>query len=343
MGSKIYIHVGPPKTASTFLQKGVIEKIESKKSIVNPKVEIGGREVNFSDLFLLSPEVWDGVGRNILTEYAEVSLSEDNDLIISSEGIYGGLMTPRPWYKSRVECLTSEVNALREINGFPHHHSNAVHLERVADMASQIGFDSTKVLVTVRRQDTKLASGYAEMSSSIAGASQKNFEQWVDTILGDPVGYYGLGGAKLDYFTWWKEVAGRLGKDNILLLPMEMLGKNPRDFLQRWMEFLNLENDQEAADLIESAAEKRMRTSSESETVWRLRPPARSIEASSFRILRSVGLLSTVKGVFGWPERERKIKLHDEMSKKILKEYRGSNANLDDNVDKISIKEYEYY
>jgi hypothetical protein len=53
--------------------------------------------------------------------------------------------------------------------------------------------------------------------------------------------------------------------------------------------------------------------------------------------------LSTVKGVFGWPERERKIKLHDEMSKKILKEYRGSNANLDDNVDKISIKEYEYY
>lgn len=341
MARTLYIHVGPPKTASTYLQNA-LKKAEGIKSVVKPEETVGDRRVRFSDLFFLSPEVWDDFGRDMLEVHSKPARDQDADLIISSEGIYGGLGTPRPWYDARRKHLTDEVNILRDPTGLPYSYHNAVHLERVAGVASQIGFDSTKVLVTVRRQDTKLASGYAEMSSSIVGASQENFELWIDKILTDPVGYYGLGGSKLDYFTWWKEVAKKLGKKNILLLPVELLGETPRDFLQRWIDFLDLDSEQEGADLLKSAGEQRMRTSSESETIWRLRPPPRS-EASSFRVLRSAGLLSTTKRFFGWPKRDRRINLKDKLSIRILQKYKDENVNLDDCLKDISIEKYGYY
>lgn len=319
----------------------MLERAEGIKSLVKPEETVGGKKLRFSDLFFLSPEIWDDFGRDLLELHSEPAL--DKDLLISSEGIYGGLGTPRPWYKTRYGHMTDEVNVLREPTGLPYSSDNAVHLERVADVASQIGFDSTKVLVTVRRQDTKIASGYAEMSSSIAGASQKHFELWVDKILNDPVGYYGLGGAKLNYLTWWKQVSANLGSENVLLLPMELLEANQNEFLGRWADFLGLQKSPKAYLPSDDAESKKVRVSSMSERTWALRPPVSSIRTIPFRVLRKTGLLSAAKRWSSFPTRDEVFRLTEETSEKVLAVYEDSNRELDRRIDDINLHQYGYY
>ena len=57
----LYIHVGPSKTATTFLQRDVLGRIESAECLPVPEIEVGGRRLRFGDLFSLSPEFWRGL------------------------------------------------------------------------------------------------------------------------------------------------------------------------------------------------------------------------------------------------------------------------------------------
>jgi len=297
----------------------------------------------FSDLFLFFPEVWEKVGKEYLTEWSKPALRSGRDLVVSSEGIFGGLVTPRPWYKRRLEWMMDEVNVLRAPNGFPSHASSATHLQAVSDAAADVGFDQTKILITVRRQDTKLASGYAEMSSSIAGASQDNFEKWITKLVDDPVGRYALGGKKLDYASWWKQVSTEMGPENILLLPMELLGADQSEFLGRWLDFLELQSLRAKYIPFDEEESSKKRVSSVSDRVWSLRPPVRSIQTLPFRILRKAGLRSVMKRWFSVPKREERIRLTDEMSEKILTFYEESNRELDSQINSIDLQGHGYY
>jgi hypothetical protein len=342
MESTLFLYIGPPKTASTFLQRGFLQKIDELECRIRPRVQVNGRELMFSDLFFFFPEVWRGIGKDYLERWAEPALRQNRDLVISSEGIYGGLATPRPWYPSRVGWLTGEVNGLRETNGLPSHHSNVTHLQAIADTASELGFSETKILVTIRRQDTKLASGYAEMSSSIANASQTNFENWVEKLLSDPVGRYALGGKKLNYGSWWRQVTTKFSSENILLLPMELLGTDQNEFLGRWLDFLGLQ-DQRTIYLPFDDGDTSKRKSSVSDKAWLLRPPARDIRALPFRILRKIGLVPAMKRLFSFPKRDEFIRLTNEISDKVLAYYKQSNQDLDTQIDEISLQRFGYY
>jgi len=338
----LYLYIGPPKTASTFLQRGFLQQIDELECQIRPKVQVNGRKIMFSDLFLFFPEVWQGIGKEYLRKWAEPAFQTDRDLVISSEGIYGGIATPRPWYQSRVECLTSEVNVLRETNGLSSHESNATHLRTITEAAADIGFSQTKILVTVRRQDTKLASGYAEMSSSIAHASQANFETWLNTLIDDPIGQYALGGEKLKYGAWWKQVSKKMGSENVLILPMELLGVEQNKFLGQWLDFLGLQ-DLRGTYLPFDDGGATKRESSVSDNTWSLRPPARDVRALPFRILRKMGVVSTTKRWFSLPKRDEVIRLTTELSDKILAYYEQSNRDLDSQTDEINLQKFGYY
>ena len=57
----LYIHVGPSKTATTFLQRDILGRIESAECLPVPEIEVEGRRLRFGDLFSLSPEFWRGL------------------------------------------------------------------------------------------------------------------------------------------------------------------------------------------------------------------------------------------------------------------------------------------
>jgi len=108
-------------------------------------------------LFLLSPEVWEGVGRDVIAKLSEPAQTEGNDLIISDEGISGGFAAPRPWHKKpRFRSRMGEVNALRRSSGLPHHHSAAAHFERIANISTKLGFDAVKVLIILEGKTPEL-------------------------------------------------------------------------------------------------------------------------------------------------------------------------------------------
>lgn len=111
----------------------------------------------------------------------------------------------------------------------------------MSEAASEYGFGDIKILATTRRQDTRLASTYAQISDRIRGASQKNFEEWVRYLTKNPQGYYDVGGGvELDYFQWWKEAVRVVGQSNVLFQAFELLRESNPNFLRTWLRFLEV-------------------------------------------------------------------------------------------------------
>ena len=76
----LYIHVGPSKTATTFLQRDVLGRIESAECLPVPEIEVEGRRLRFGDLFSLSPEFWRGLEADPLADKVRHS---GRDVVIS--------------------------------------------------------------------------------------------------------------------------------------------------------------------------------------------------------------------------------------------------------------------
>ncbi len=339
MGSKIYLHVGPPKTASTFLQKNFFKKISNKKCKIRPKVEINGRSILFHRVFILSVEVWNSFAKKILRRISKEALDEDKDLILSSEGFYGGFAIPKPWHKDRKKELQSDINSIWSNSGLPYTKLFANHLEGIRYAAKEIGFEDVRMIGVMRRQDQKIASGYAEMSSSIKGASQEHFEKWVKFIIGDPVGYYGMGGSKLDYYRWHKESSKNLGIENIEILPLELLSSDENRFTSLLADFMGI--NKEKVPNFKNI--KKRRKNSDHKDLWYLRPPSRGKETLTFRIMKKLGLLETLQGKTDLIKRGKKITLGDDLKGEVLERYSESNIKLNKKVPKLNLKKYGYF
>ena len=66
MGPTLFLYIGAPKTASTFLQRGFLQNVDELECQIRPRIRVGGREILFSDLFF--PEVWEELGKKYLME-----------------------------------------------------------------------------------------------------------------------------------------------------------------------------------------------------------------------------------------------------------------------------------
>jgi hypothetical protein len=339
MEPTLYIHVGPPKTATTYLQNSFLSKLKGIDCIVRPRVKIGGHSIYLHRLFVYSVDIWSDVGREVFKKVSKNSIDNGRDLIISSEGFYGGFSVPRPWYKSRAKNLTNRVNGLWSTSGSPYADTFARHLEELRGVSRDIGFKELKMVGTMRRQDQKMASGYAEMSSSIKGASQEHFEEWVSYILESPTGYYGLGGSKLDYYSWWVKSTQKIGRENVLILPVELLNEDKNLFLKKWMKFLNLK-DESVYDRVD---ESKKRTNCGGENVWYLRPPSRSLDSLPQRIMSKIGAKKIIGKFFGTRFRGKKIELKKSTINKILEKYKESNKKMDKVIGKVSLKKHKYF
>ncbi len=99
--------------------------------------------------------------------------------------------------------------------------------ERLAGLAHRTPFGMPRVIIGIRRQDQWLASRYAESSKHFPEFSQDDFTQRMarltaTEVLPGPLGW-------LDYDHVEKTFAAALGRENVLLLPLEQLS-NPQVF-----------------------------------------------------------------------------------------------------------------
>ncbi|MCB9233630.1 MAG: sulfotransferase [Bacteroidia bacterium] len=200
------IHVGMPKTATTFLQKEVFPKVEGAFYY--------GRDHDLWDLIFHLPfkhRRFEDVGALQARIAAARERIGEKTLLISHESLSG-----HPWHN------------------FMNHEEGAAMLKEL--------FPEAKILITLRRQDDFLESLY--LHSLQVGFAQKvnrflNFEQ-------GKFGSYRYNGGlnidvhKLDY-AWMVDVYAELfDRENVLVLPYEEIKKDSKGFLDKIFAFAGL-------------------------------------------------------------------------------------------------------
>lgn len=121
----LYIHAGPGKTGTTFLQEAVFDKIKSARAISKLKIALGENMVQFGDMFDFSPRVWRALEED---PFVGDGSESGADVVISDEMIFGGLGRLQPWLSAWIEDLAEspvilsleldalELDALRAIH-----------------------------------------------------------------------------------------------------------------------------------------------------------------------------------------------------------------------------------
>lgn len=336
--STLYLHIGFPKTATTFLQDVVFPKATSLSYVSKPTVRLGHREVRFGTRFSYAPALWRDRGTSLLSQILgpEPEGEAPSDVLISDEGFGGGLTGPEPW-----------IPASR-----PHHdretgpHSTRTHIEELRKVAGEWGFSQMRVIMGIRRQDEKIASGYAQMSHKVRGASQKNFERWVHRILDPDRGYYEGGGIHHNYYLFWQQVTKAVGAENTLVLPLEHLKEDMGGYLSRLFRFLEI--PEEGTDIIASLSEpenlKRNANTSSSKDVWHLKAPMRTgPRFRPGRLFRALGFPHRMP--LRWPDFRRgtDIRLTPDLRAYILGVYADENRRLDRALDEVDLRSYGYW
>jgi len=338
-GPNLYIHAGPGKTATTFLQGAVFDRIKSARTFSKPNISLGEDMVQFGDMFDLSPRVWRALEEDPFT--ADGSEPEV-DVVISDEMIFGGLASPRPWIPGSVSARVPLPRPRRHTYSRPSPCLVLCHLEELCEVSSNWGYDQVKFLLTTRCQDTKLASSYAQISNRVRGAGQQSFKDWVRYLLYDPIGYNKGGGEKLNYSVWWKGVTEVIGEENVQFLPFELLQEDSHAFLERWLGFIGIAESDSIARSLSDTEKEYSRSVSERE--WFLREPLRtgpSLPAG--RVLRALGLPFQIP--LRWPDFQRDDRIHltENLTEGILNIYGEGNRLLDTINHNLNLRKYGYY
>ena len=336
--STLFIHAGPAKTGTTFLQQVVLPKVRSVRTLVTPTVKLGGKSIQFGNLFNFSPKVWADSGGGAFSSLIENKKVGEN-LVISDEYVCKGLAFPQPMIPGQAQ----ELGPMGWMNGQTDTCSMAAHLQELSDIAADWGFSDVEVIATARRQDTRIASSYAQVSNRVLGASQKNFEKWAYYLTKSPIGYYKGGGMNLNYFEWAKNLDIRENK--LHFIPFELLEESERDFVRMYLKSCGVRNDEinRILDILGAKEEKR-NVSAISDSVWSLRPPIRTgPRLWPTRLWEAIGFPARMP--LRWPDFSRgtKIFLTSKLSKEVLNVYKKDNQKLDALIPHSSLQEYGYY
>lgn len=320
--STLYLHIGLSKTGSTFLQKRVFSSLSGFDYLCKPAYElINGRGTSLRRFFNQSAVVWRDLGDTLFHKLFGPVHTQREDVLISDENV----CSQEP--STRAEHL-SEFNAL----------------------AGKWGFDQVRVFGSVRHQASRFASSYAQISDSRIGASQRDFENWVrQRIRGDYYrsDYY-RSGVKYEYDLLWQSLTDVLGKENVLILPYELMKQDLEDFLERCFVFMERESESERiiGQLMADKKESRENVRSVSKNNWALRkcakPNTKTFRLRPGRLVNALGLPARI--ALPWPDFARGdvIRLAPSLEHEIMQTYEESNRNLAKHIE-IDLSAYNYY
>lgn len=305
----LHLHIGIPKTATTWLQKEVFTLLDHLYYVDCPKNLLFENSEDLVDprlmasAFKRSSEIWTGFGDAIFEDLLgdrEAWLTDGRDLLISEEGI--GRQASRP--------------ALL-----------GAHLHEMRQKALEWGFDRLNIVCMIRRQDHWLASHYSQMSDRNPIAGQPDFERLVREVTSPQLARYGFG-MLLDFSVIRDQLEAVVGTEGLMMLPYELLKKSPHTFLQKLLEGLSTPSCKiEEITRLTSGTTANVRSE---EDVWRLRPrPARQI--AGFR------LPNWSRG-----KRRRTVELTPALVDRIRSAYSDGNRTLATGTG-INLEEYGYF
>ncbi|WP_299819410.1 hypothetical protein [uncultured Jannaschia sp.] len=291
----LHLHVGLPKTASTFLQNQVFPALDHLAVRTVPRTRLFRERADaavefrtFACALRRSAALWPSIGEPLLDELLGPDADGRRGLLVSDEAI--GRAASRP------EGL-------------------AAHLSAFASLARARGFARPRIVAFLRRQDHWLASHYAQISDRKRGAGEAGFRATVAATLDPAAQKHGFG-TLLDYAALRAALVDVAGEDGVLLLPHEALVAEPEPTLRRLLDWLGT-----PPALAERLATAKGRDNVRSDTAgsvlqWQLRPPSIPLPRGR-RLALPAGI---------WPA--RRISLPADLSRRILGAYGDSNRDV---------------
>lgn len=214
----LVLHIGLPKTGTTFLQQQVFARAADAGFVHRRQGPEAAALCRSLRRYVRSGRFAALLHRRrIRSELAALSgkstLPDDRVLLVSDEGIS---LQPGQFWRS-------EGPGPRQV------------AQRIASLMPGTG---TRVVIGIRRQDQWLASRYAESSKDLIGLDQSDFDRRMHDLARRKV----LDGplAWLDYAAVRQEFSAALGPENLLLVPLEWIGARPEETIRQLEGFCGL-------------------------------------------------------------------------------------------------------
>lgn len=332
--STLYLHLGIPKTGTTFLQKVLFPTLSDICYLSREEINAFLKDRTIDTLFRYSPSLWqnDDKAKGLIAWIAQNA--GGHPVLISEECIHGGQFPPeskQPFNDDKADRARRDGYDVCTL---------ARHVAEIQRQCAKHGYPDVKAIVTVRRQDTKLASSYAEISSSLRNASQEDFEQWIRRLLSDKHFYRRSGASKLNY-DWFHECLVReLGEENVFFLPYESLKTSPLSYIDAWCRTLNTTPNES----FDWQSRQQVNKKSTGVNTWGISPPSylgpRIRPHSS--TLDQFGVPNRLWGHwFDW-SRGNTIKLTEDLTGFIMSWYAESNKQLSDKLHGFHLQDFGY-
>ncbi len=278
-----YLHIGLPKTATTFLQNAVFKKLRHSAYVGRKEASRyfeETHEVAFRQAFMKHPGFWKREDSKGLNAFVMAFAGEARGFLVSEENLS---VTARFF-----DGLEEEPTPAQIIR----------HMKAMRAAALDMGIGAFKLILSIRRQDTWLASRYAQSAPRFANAGQDHFEECVDAVLErrEPLAPRALW---IDYGYLVERFGNEFGHENILILPQERLRVDAEATLAQLGQFLG---ERRLGERVANAGRKRAGPSnSVGDRVWVLRQADGSVDET------------------------KTIRLPEKLEEKILRAYRESN------------------
>jgi hypothetical protein len=226
---QLLIHVGLPKTATTFLQFSIFENLASWRHVYRTHGEVESALCGALRTAVRAKGERLELAHRALVDNADRLSGPRTRLLVSHEPISVG--AAEVW---RERSGPNPTRAAR----------------RLADAAAMLPCDSPpKVLIGVRRQDEWLGARYAESCGRYPELTQEGFAAQVERLLESEkvTGSF----AFLAYERVYNRFVRYFGAENVLMLPMELLAVRPRKAAAMLADFLG---DEQVIELHRKAA-----------------------------------------------------------------------------------------
>lgn len=214
----LYLHIGQPKTASTFLQNDVFPHLAEMDVALLPRVpnyknhdaRRSGDGRLAEQITARSPILW--TKHQAELEPALLGTGSSQSRLVSDEMFFGN-------FRGAAEVLP--------------------HLRAMVDMARS-QFDEVRILCLIRRQNTRLISGYVQRSDAKLKAGQADFDAFARSMC-DPRDERYRRGMAWEYGDLAAGLLDIVGPAGLFMRPYEELRHDPRRFLEALMSFLKQE------------------------------------------------------------------------------------------------------
>lgn len=254
----LILHIGLPKTGSTFLQRDIFPNFQGLTTLhkATPPMSLLGRigpqlitvQKNLirSRSSFLS---WLGQWILVLIQNNRKVLFSSENLSLRPKGIWDGIGVGPNFYAQYLPSLKQKMGGSRLI-----------------------------VILGIRRWDTWLASRYAQSAGSFPDAGQTDFENRVLEILnvrfGNPNGPLGW----LEYDSAIDMLCRAIGKENVLVYRQEDLDSDCVGFITKLSEMIDCKFDVSKLDSFSgSAAVAKRNQRAISSSTWKLNRSDKSI------------------------------------------------------------------